>query len=176
MEHYLVSATTSIGKAVNLFQNTEFYSKALDFYRRSSRNELLVIGGATFITFYNLVSYIKERRQKLNLPPRVGYAFPLLGHLPYILYDSNRFLDWCSEKYGDLYDLNMAGSVITVATGRLAEEAMKATSDELSLEEGILKGKKKKGKKISYKYLPMNIHINTIWHCIYRSLIYALCN
>ncbi|KAG2227966.1 hypothetical protein INT45_011990 [Circinella minor] len=139
MEQYLASATTSIGKAVNLFQNTDFYSKALELYSRSSRNELLLMGGATFFTFYNLVDYIKSRREKLNLPPRVGYAFPLLGHLPYIFYDSNRFLDWCSEKYGDIYDLNLGGSITTIAAGRSAEEALKAPADELSLEEGILK-------------------------------------
>ncbi|KAI7857060.1 cytochrome P450 [Circinella umbellata] len=138
MEQYLVSATTSIGKAVNLFQNTDFYSKALELYSRSSRNELLLIGGATFFTFYNLVDYIKTRREKLNLPPRVGYAFPLLGHLPYIFYDSDRFLDWCSEKYGDIYDLNLGGSITTIATGRSAEEALKAPTDELSLKEGVL--------------------------------------
>ncbi|KAI8142586.1 cytochrome P450 [Fennellomyces sp. T-0311] len=139
MDRYLPPITTSILTAVDLFQKTDLYSKCLHFYRHSTRNELLVLGGATFLTVYNFISYIKARREKLNLPPRVGYAFPLLGHLPYLLYDSNRFLDWCSQKYGDLYDINIAGSITTVASGHSAEEALKAVHEDLSLEEGVLK-------------------------------------
>lgn len=112
----------------------------VNFYNRSSRNELLVLSGATFITIYNLIGYIRERREKLNLPPRVGYALPFFGHSLYLMFNAGKFLDWCQAKYGDLYDLTIFGSLITVASGRMGEEVLKADSEKLSIEEGILKG------------------------------------
>lgn len=135
------TARVSIQKAIDIIQNTSAYPLLHNFYKRSSRNELLFVGGATFLTLYNLISYLKSKRQKLNLPPRVAYGLPLLGHLPYLLYDGSRFLDWCVDKYGDVFDLSLPGGVITVTSGRSAEEALKASAEDLSLEHGVLQGK-----------------------------------
>ena len=135
------TARASIQKAIDIIQKTSAYPVLHEFYQRSSRNELLVLGGATFLTLYNLISYINSKRQKLHLPPRVAYGLPLVGHLPYLLYDSSRFLDWCADKYGEVFDLNLPGGVVTVTNGRSAEEALKASSDDLSLEKGVLEGK-----------------------------------
>ncbi|KAI8391452.1 cytochrome P450 [Radiomyces spectabilis] len=110
----------------------------LQFYQRSSRNELLLLGGTAFLTIYNLAKYINAKRQKLHLPPRVAYALPVFGHSLYMLYDSNRFLDWCTKTYGEVYDIKMLGKTITVAGGRSGEEVLKAEPDYLSIKEGIL--------------------------------------
>ncbi|CDH58333.1 cytochrome p450 [Lichtheimia corymbifera JMRC:FSU:9682] len=132
------TARASIQKAIDLIQKTSAYPVLHQFYQRSSRNELLVIGGATFLTLYNLISYVNSKRQKLHLPPRVAYGLPLVGHLPYILYDGSRFLDWCVDKYGEVFDLSFPSGVVTVTSGRSAEEALKADSKDLSLEKGVL--------------------------------------
>ncbi|KAI9315675.1 cytochrome P450, partial [Dichotomocladium elegans] len=140
MESYLpVAAKTSIEKAVRLVQNTSIYPVLNAFYQRSTRNELIFVGAAAFLTLYNLSGYIKEKRRKLYSPPLAGYGWPLLGHIPYMLYDSSRFLDWCATKYGDVFDLKMGRSLVTVTTGASGEEVLKATHEDLSLEHGILR-------------------------------------
>jgi cytochrome P450 len=127
-----------IQHAVSLVRQLPISQSLEIFYNRSSRNELIVLGGATFLTLYNLATYIKASRQKLNLPPTVGYNLPIVGHSLYMLRNSNKFLDWCNEKYGEVYDLNLFGKTVTVTSGKSAEEVLKADSDKLSLEHGIL--------------------------------------
>lgn len=136
---YLPAATQApIQRAVELLQPK--LDTLLRLYRRSSRTELALIGGATLLTLYNLRNYIRAKRQKLNLPPRVGYSLPIFGHLLYILRDPNGFLDWCADNYGEVFDLDLMTATVTVTAGRSAEEMLKAPSDQLSLEEGVLKG------------------------------------
>ncbi|KAI8378869.1 cytochrome P450 [Choanephora cucurbitarum] len=105
----------------------------------SSRKELAVLGTASFLTLYNLIRYIRERREKLNLPPKVPFSLPLIGHTLYLSLASNRFLDLCADRYGEIFRIDYLGQTMTVVNGRCAEEAMKADSADLSLEFGVLR-------------------------------------
>lgn len=140
----------------------------MDFYRRSNRTELFILGGATFLTFYNLASYIRAKREKLRLPPRVGYSLPIVGHFLYLVYDSNRFIDWCTRTYGEVYDLDLFGSRITVTSGRTAEQVLKADASELSLEEGILKGPLHRSNKYTYIIPFVLITLSFSCVCLFR--------
>ncbi|KAI7897760.1 cytochrome P450 [Cokeromyces recurvatus] len=113
--------------------------KLEDFYRRSSRNELIFIGAATFISLYNLAAYIKAKRQKLKLPPTIPYGLPFLGHTLYLTLMPNKFIDWCNKHYGEIYNISVLGRYITVTNGKCAEEFMKAEINDLSMEEGNVK-------------------------------------
>ncbi|KAI8885443.1 cytochrome P450 [Backusella circina FSU 941] len=127
-----------IQHAVSLVRQLPISQHLELFYKRSSRNELIFLGGATLLTLYNFAAYIKASRQKLNLPPTVGYNLPIVGHSLYMLANPHKFIDWCNDKYGEVYDLNLFGKTVTVASGRSAEEVLKADADKLSLEHGIL--------------------------------------
>lgn len=84
---------------------------------------------------------MKVKNSKLNLPPTVAYNLPLFGHNLYMMVMPSKFLDWCNEKYGEIYNLNLQGRMITVASGKLGEETMKADADDLSIAQGIVRGK-----------------------------------
>jgi hypothetical protein len=139
METFKYSAP--IQNAIQIVQKSSLVHSFQKVINQSSRNELLFLGTASFITFYNLFSYIKTRKQKqYNLPPMVPFALPVFGHSLYLAAFSNKFIDYCNNKYGELYNLNLLGKTTTIASGKCAEEALKAEHDELSLEHGILEG------------------------------------
>lgn len=133
-----------IQNAIQLIKQLPVTHRLTDMYKRSTKNELMFVGAATFITLYNLSAYIKAQRQKLNLPPAVPFSLPLFGHTLYLMIMPNKFLDWCNEKYGEVYNLDVNGKTVTVTNGKSSEEAMKANQEDLSLEHGIVRGKKKK--------------------------------
>lgn len=139
---YLNTLTKSapIHNAIQLIQQSPITHRWTDFYRRSTRNELAFLGAAAFLTVYNLASYIKAKRQRLNLPPTVPFSLPFVGHSLYVMTMPNKFIDWCNRNYGELYNLDLLGKEITVASGKCAEEALKADQLDLSLEEGVVKG------------------------------------
>ncbi|KAI8068359.1 cytochrome P450 [Gongronella butleri] len=91
------------------------------------------------LVVYQAVYYFRLKYQKLNLPPRVPYSLPLVGHSLYLAWDANRFIDWCTKKYGEVFDIDLFGGPVTIASGRAGEEVLKADPEYLSLEEGILK-------------------------------------
>lgn len=136
----LIGKNAPIHKAVELIKKFPVTHKLTDMYNRSSRNELLLVGTATFITLYNLSSYIKEKRQKLNLPPAVPFGLPVFGHSLYLMFMPRKFLDWCNKNYGEVYNLTLQGSIVTVTSGRSGEEAFKAKNTVLSLDQGIVRG------------------------------------
>lgn len=136
-----LSKSAPIHQAVELIQQSQLAHRWMDFYKRSTRNELTFLGAAAFLTLYNLSSYIKAKRQKLHLPPTVPFSLPLLGHSLYLMAMPNKFIDWCNKHYGELYIINMLGKEVTVASGKCAEEALKADQADLSLEEGVVKGR-----------------------------------
>jgi hypothetical protein len=105
---------------------------------RLSRNEKTVIAGLAALTLYNLTTYIKARRQTLNEPPVVAYKLPLIGHSLYMMWDHYRFIDWCAQKYGELYTVSIMGKTITIAGGKAAEEALKSSREDLSLHHGVI--------------------------------------
>jgi hypothetical protein len=135
-----LSQSAPIHNAIQLIAQLPITHQLTSVYQRSSRNELAFVGAATFLTLYNLSSYIKSKTQKLNLPPTVPFALPLIGHTLYTILMPNKFIDWCNNKYGELYTLELLGKTVTVANGKCAEEAMKAEATDLSLEHGILRG------------------------------------
>lgn len=135
-----LSKSAPIHQAVALIQQSHLAHRWTDFYKRSTRSELTFLGAAAFLTLYNLSSYIKAKRQKLHLPPTVPYSLPLLGHSLYLMIMPAKFIDWCDKNYGELYNINMLGNEVTVASGKCAEEALKADQADLSLEEGVVKG------------------------------------
>lgn len=139
----LATNNAPIHNAVKLIKQLPVTHKLTDMYRRSSKNELMFIGAATFLTLYNLSAYIKAKRQRLNLPPTIPFALPIVGHSLYLMYTPSRFLDWCNEKYGEVYNLNVLGKIITVASGKSAEEALVADQSDLSLDHGVVRGKNK---------------------------------
>ncbi|KAI8640968.1 cytochrome P450 [Parasitella parasitica] len=151
-----------IQHAIQLILQAPVSHQWVDFYKRSTRNELAFLGAATLLTAYNLVSYIKTRRQRLNLPPTVPLSLPLVGHTLYMMTMSNKFIDWCNKNYGELYNLNFLGKQVTVASGKCAEEALKADQSDLSLEEGIVKGIKANPivakATVASSKMPMYIH------------------
>ena len=140
---YLQAITQSapIHNAIKLIQGLPLTHKLEDFYKRASRNELIFVGAATFLTLYNLKSYINAKRQKLNLPPYVPYGLPLLGHTLYLMMSPFKFIDWCNKNYGEIYDICLFGHRITVTSKKCAEETFKAESADLSLTEGIVNDK-----------------------------------
>lgn len=135
----VVANNAPIQNAVRLVQQLPITQHLLNIYSRSSKNERYFIGAATFITLYNLSAYIKEKRQKLHLPPTVPFALPFLGHNLYLMVIPGKFIDWCNAKYGEVYRLKLLGKYVTVASGKSAEEAMKAEQSDLSLEHGIVR-------------------------------------
>lgn len=137
----LVRQNAPIQNAVKLIKQFPVTHKLTDMYNRSSKNELWLIGTATFITLYNLSSYLKEKRQKLNLPPTVPFGLPLFGHTLYLMFMPRKFLNWCNKNYGEVYNLTLQGSVVTVTSGKSAEEAFKTKNTILSLDQGIVRGK-----------------------------------
>lgn len=143
MNYLNTLATTNgpIHSAVELVQKLPITNRLTDVYKRSSKNELCFIGAATFITLYNLSSYIKERRQRLNLAPTVPFGLPILGHTPYMMLMPTKFLDWCNKTYGEVYNLKVRGKLVTVTNGKCAEESLKAEREELSLSHGLVQGK-----------------------------------
>jgi hypothetical protein len=137
----VISNNAPIQNAVRLIKQYPATNHLIDIYNRSSKKERYFVGVATFITLYNLSAYIKEKRQKLHLPPLVPFGLPLLGHNLYLMLFPGKFIDWCSAKYGEVYRLQLLGKTVTVAGGKSAEEAMKAEQSDLSLEHGIVRGK-----------------------------------
>lgn len=133
------SKSLPIHHAVQLIQ--PFSYKLTDMYKRSSRNELMFVGAATFFTLYNISYHFKTKQHKLNLPPSVPFALPFFGHGLYLMCMPSKFLDWCHGKYGEVYTVNMFGKTITIAGGKSAEEALSAETSEMSLDHGILRGK-----------------------------------
>lgn len=120
-----------------------------DMYKRSTRNKLMLIGAATFLTLCHLPSYFKSRHQKLNLPPHVPFSLPFVGHSLYLIIMPFKFLDWCHGKYGEVYTINMFGKTVTIADGKSAEESMSSKTSEMSLDHGVLRGTyEKKGDKV----------------------------
>jgi cytochrome P450 len=103
---------------------------------RLSKNEKTLLGGLALVTLYNLISFIKEKRQKLNLPPYVPYGLPIFGHTFYMIFAHNRFIDWCNQKFGETYRLSMFGETIYVASGKAGEESMKASREDFSINDG----------------------------------------
>ncbi|KAI8879133.1 cytochrome P450 [Backusella circina FSU 941] len=108
------------------------------FNTQLSRNEKTVIVGLAALTLYNLTTYINSRRQKLNKPPVVAYKLPIIGHSLYMMWNHNKFIDWCTKKYGELYTVNIMGKTITIARGKAAEEALKSSCEDLSLHHGVI--------------------------------------
>jgi hypothetical protein len=133
--------STPIHNAVQIVQKLPLVQYLENLNHRSTRNERIFVGVASFITVYNLMGYIKEKRQNLNLPPKVPFGLPLVGHLPYLLFMPNKFIDWCNAKYGEAYTINNFGKPTTIVNGSLAREALKADSSDLSMEEGTVKRK-----------------------------------
>lgn len=136
----LVNNNVPIHKAVQLVKQLPVTNRLSNMYQRSSRNEVIFLGAAAFITLYNLSAYVKAKREKLNLPPHVPFSLPLVGHTLYLMYMPSRFIDWCNEKYGEVYNLDILGKTVTVTNGISAQEALKAESSDLSLEHGLIKG------------------------------------
>ncbi|KAI8061955.1 cytochrome P450 [Thamnidium elegans] len=134
-----LQSNTPIQNAIQLIKQLPVSHRLTDMYKRSTKNELMLVGAATFITLYNLSAYIKAQRQKLHLPPTVPFSLPLFGHTLYLMAMPNKFLDWCNQKYGEIYNLDVNGKTVTVTNGKSAEEAMKADQDDLSLEHGIVR-------------------------------------
>lgn len=129
-----------ISKSVELLN--EHAPKAVQYYSKASCMDLVVVGAATAIALYNLRSMVSNANPRhLNLPPKVPYSLPLFGHTLYVVFNANKFLDWCVAKYGDTFDLDLLGKTVTVAGGSIAEQVMKADAHKLSLEKGILTGK-----------------------------------
>ncbi|GAN03790.1 cytochrome p450 superfamily protein [Mucor ambiguus] len=133
-----ISQSTPIHNAIRIIQNLPLAHKLEEFYKRASRNELMFVGAAAFLTLYNLKAYINAKRQKLNLPPYVPYGLPLLGHTLYLMASPFKFVDWCNKNYGEIYDINLLGKTVTVTSKKCAEETFKAESSDLSLNEGIV--------------------------------------
>ncbi|KAI7895834.1 cytochrome P450 [Mucor mucedo] len=135
----LTTHNTHIHNAVDLVRKFPVTQKLTDMYKRSSKNELLFIGAATYIALYNFSAYIKEKRQKLNNPPAVPYGLPIFGHSLYLIFFPGKFMDWCNEKYGEMYNLNLRGKTVTVVGGKSGEESMKSDATELSLSDAIVR-------------------------------------
>jgi hypothetical protein len=131
--------STLISKSVELIN--QHAPSVVRQYNQASRMDLVVIGAATAMVLYNLRSMVANAKTRhLNLPPKVAYSLPLLGHTLYMVVNANKFLDWCVANYGDTFDLDILGKTVTVAGGSIAEQAMKEDGDKLSLEHGVLTG------------------------------------
>ncbi|KAI8982138.1 cytochrome P450 [Mycotypha africana] len=139
MDFIITKASPPIQQALQIIQQSPIVEQLERLYRRSSRNELIFIGTATFLTLYNLSSYIKTKCQKLNAPPTVPFSLPLIGHTLYTTFMPYKFLDWCDKRYGEIYNLHLLGQTVTVANGKCGEETLKAERDDLSLEHGVVR-------------------------------------
>jgi hypothetical protein len=135
-----ISQSAPIHNAIRLIQKSPISHRLEGLYKRASRNELIFVGAATFLALYNLKAYVNAKRQKLNIPPAVPYSLPLLGHTLYLMISPFKFIDWCNKNYGEIYDINMLGKIITVTSKKCAEETFKADASDLSLGEGIVNG------------------------------------
>lgn len=129
----LFFSSLSLSLVMNIINTTKHFTP----------KELVVLGGATILTVYNLIQFYRERKQLrgFNAPPHVAYSLPIFGHSLYLLYDNIRFTDWCIKTYGDIYDLDVFGKTMTVTSGVVAQQVFKVEEDQLSGIEGALKGK-----------------------------------
>ncbi|KAI8343826.1 cytochrome P450 [Blakeslea trispora] len=128
-----------IQSALKVLSQLPVTDRLMKMYSNATQKELVFLGAAAFVTIHSLIGLIKQQREKLNLPPKVPFSLPFVGHTPYLLLASNRFLDFCIERYGEIFQIDHLGQTITVTSGRCAEEAMKANTDDLSVEHGILR-------------------------------------
>ncbi|KAG2235319.1 hypothetical protein INT48_007950 [Thamnidium elegans] len=135
----------TIHKAVQLIRQLTVSHQLTDIYQSSSQKQLCLWGITMFFALHSTISYIKQKRQKLNLPPIVPFGLPLIGHSLYLALMPHRYLDWCNKNYGELYDLNIRGKRVTIANGKMGEEVLKADTSELSLDDGLLKDSKTLG-------------------------------
>ncbi|KAF7721458.1 hypothetical protein EC973_004660 [Apophysomyces ossiformis] len=107
-------------------------------FHRLSSGETWILGILIFWAVYNLIEYTGSNKQKLNLPPKAAYSLPLFGHTLYVVFNSSWFLDWCTKTYGEVFDLDLIGTTVTVAAGRCAEDVLKADPSDLSIVEGAI--------------------------------------
>ncbi|KAF7723855.1 hypothetical protein EC973_001581 [Apophysomyces ossiformis] len=121
-----------------LFRAVNLASKVYQW--KSSRN-LLSLAIPVAYSLYIVISCSKSRQQHKKSPPKVAFSLPLFGHNLYMLFFSSRFLDWCTETYGELFDLNLMGKTVTIASGQCALEVLKADHRVLSTVEGTIIGK-----------------------------------
>ncbi|CAO3661977.1 unnamed protein product [Umbelopsis ramanniana] len=129
--------STLISKSVDLLN--QHAPQVVQLYSRATPTDLAVVGAATALTVYNISSMInKAKYSHLNMPRKVAYSLPLLGHTLYMAVNANKFLDWCVANYGDTFDLDILGKTVTVAGGKIAEQVMKEDGHVLSLEHGVL--------------------------------------
>lgn len=132
--------STLISKSVELLN--QHAPQVVQLYSRATPTDLAVVGAASALTLYNISSMInKAKYSHLNMPRKVAYSLPLLGHTLYMAVNANKFLDWCVANYGDTFDLDILGKTVTVAGGKVAEQVMKEDGHILSLEHGVLTGK-----------------------------------
>lgn len=130
-----LSHSTPINDAIQLIQQLPITHTLTHYYSRSLRNERIFVGAATFLTIYNLVSYIKEKTKRLHEPPMVPFGLPFVGHTLYLFLFPKQFIDWCNHRYGELYNIIFFGKTVTVSSGLIAQEVLKADMKDLSLDE-----------------------------------------
>ncbi|RHZ70081.1 hypothetical protein Glove_275g83 [Diversispora epigaea] len=74
-----------------------------------------------FVTTY-VIYWIKNLRISRNEPPMVPYKFPIIGHTLDYLFNADKFLAECRQKYGDPFNLYVFGQVTTIAGNEIAHE------------------------------------------------------
>ncbi|KAI8877267.1 cytochrome P450 [Backusella circina FSU 941] len=105
---------------------------------RLSKNEKTLLAGLAFLTLYNASSFVKSRFKRLNEPPTIPFSLPIVGHTLYMILGHNKFIDWCSKNYGDMYSLNLFGEKVTVTGGKAGEETLKAPREDISIHQGVI--------------------------------------
>ncbi|KAG2210040.1 hypothetical protein INT47_003476 [Mucor saturninus] len=130
---------TSISKTVQIVKQILTNSRLANICKNSQKSDLVLIGAAMFITFYSLSDYFRVKTSRLNLPPTVAYSLPFFGHNLYLMFMPSKFLDWCNNEYGEIYNLILQGKMMTITSGKLGEETLKADSEYLSIDQGIVR-------------------------------------
>ncbi|RHZ54931.1 hypothetical protein Glove_421g63 [Diversispora epigaea] len=74
-----------------------------------------------FIAIY-VVYWIKKPRISKNEPPMVPYKFPIIGHTLDYLFNAEKFLAECRQKYGDPFNIYVFGQVNTIAGNEIGHE------------------------------------------------------
>ncbi|RCI04694.1 hypothetical protein CU098_006242 [Rhizopus stolonifer] len=154
--------STPIQAAIDLVQRAPAIQKLVDVYSHSSRNEVAVMSAISFFTLYRLIGFLKSATEKRNLPPKVPFSLPIVGHTLFVMLWPNQFLDWCNDKYGEIYRLDYLGKTVTVTNGKCAEQSLKADSSELSIEHGILREVLHFHYVFDRKTMDIGFHVNPI--------------
>lgn len=93
----------------------------------SASAKMILISIITFLVSFLFAVWLRDKyNTPPNLPPGPKFRFPIVGHLPYLSFDTHLdFLRW-AKKYGKVFHLWMGDKLVIVVNDyHMIKEAFK---------------------------------------------------